>query len=185
MQKIHHALWVGLVISSILTTNVTIAAIPSGYYDSVNTSNAVSLHDSLHKIIDDHQRFPYTSSATDTWDILERADENPDDSSKIIGLYKNESYLKAGGGNLKYNREHTWPESYGFPNDVANNYPYTDTHHLFLANNGYNSSRSNKLYAECEIAEVVVQLSQTGPQDQALQAVGKHGAKEKATALGH
>jgi endonuclease I len=150
MQKIHHALWVGLVTSSIVTTNVTLAAIPTGYYDLVNTSNAVSLHDSLHKIIDDHQRFPYTSSATDTWDILERADENPDDSSQIIGLYKNESYPKAGGGNLNYNREHAWPKSYGFPNDGANNYPYTDTHHLFLANSGYNSSRSNKPYAECD-----------------------------------
>ena len=34
--------------------------------------------------------------------------------------------LKAGGGNTDYNREHTWPSSYGFPNDNASNYPYTD-----------------------------------------------------------
>jgi endonuclease I len=125
------------------------AAIPSGYYDAVNTSNSSTLHDSLHSIIDDHQRFPYTSSATDTWDILESADENPDDSSKIIAIYENATYTKVGGGNSNYNREHTWPKSYGFPDDGSSNYPYTDAHHLFLADSGYNSSRSNKPYAEC------------------------------------
>jgi hypothetical protein len=97
MQKTQHILWVGLVISSIFTTNNILAAIPMGYYDSVNTSNAAALRDSLHEIIDDHQRFPYTSSATDTWDILESADEDPNNPSKIIGIYKNESYTKAGG----------------------------------------------------------------------------------------
>jgi endonuclease I len=151
MQKTQHILWVGLVISSIFTTNNILAAIPMGYYDSVNTSNAAALRDSLHEIIDDHQRFPYTSSATDTWDILESADEDPNNPSKIIGIYKNESYTKAGGGNSHYNREHTWPKSYGFPNDGASNYPYTDAHHLFLSNSGYNSSRSNKPYAECDV----------------------------------
>ena len=97
MQKTRHVLWVGLVISSIFTTNDILAAIPTGYYDSVDISSAAALHDSLHEIIDDHQRFPYTSSATDTWDILESADEDPNNPSKIIGIYKNESYTKAGG----------------------------------------------------------------------------------------
>jgi endonuclease I len=149
MQVRRHKLCVGVVISSIFTTSTILAAIPTGYYDSVNTSNAVALHDSLHEIIDDHQRFPYTSRATDTWDILEDADEDPNDPSKIIGIYKNESYTKVGRGNINYNREHIWPKSYGFPDDRASNYPYSDTHHLFLTNSGYNSSRSNKPYAEC------------------------------------
>ena len=130
--------------------NSASAAIPSGYYDLVDTSNADTLRDSLHEIIDDHQRFPYTSSATDTWDILEEADEDPDNASNIIDIYKNESYSKEGGGNSNYNREHTWPKSYGFPDDGSSNYPYTDAHHLFLANSGYNSSRSNKPYADCD-----------------------------------
>jgi endonuclease I len=150
MHKVHHILWAGIVISGMFTTSSVLAAIPTGYYNSVNTSDAAALHDSLHEIIDDHQRFPYTSSATDTWDILENADEDPNDSSKIIGIYKNESYTKAGGGNRNYNREHTWPKSYGFPDDNASNYPYTDAHHLFLTNSGYNSSRNNKPYAECD-----------------------------------
>ena len=128
----------------------TQAAIPSGYYDSVNQNNAQTLRSTLHAIIDDHKRFPYTSSNTDTWDILEQADQDPDNASNVIDIYKNASYPKVGGGNSNYNREHSWPKSYGFPSDGSSNYPYTDAHHLFIANSSYNSSRSNKPYANCD-----------------------------------
>lgn len=126
------------------------AAIPDGYYNAADTTNAQTLHSSLHEIIDDHQRFPYTSSSTDTWDILETADQDPDNSGNVIDVYKNASYTKAGGGNTFYNREHSWPKSYGFPKDGSTNYAYTDTHHLFIADSGYNSSRNNKPYANCD-----------------------------------
>ena len=123
-----------------------------GYYDSVDSSTAINLRSTLHGVIDDHQRFPYTSSATDTWDILEIADENPDSGDSVITIYRNASYIKQGGGNDFYNREHSWPKSYGFPNDGSTNYPYTDAHHLFIADSGYNSSRSNKPFADCGAA---------------------------------
>jgi endonuclease I len=123
---------------------------PPGYYDSVDTTSAQTLRTTLHEVIDDHVRFPYTSSSTDTWDILELADEDPNDPSNILDLYLNASYPKAGGGNDNYNREHTWPNSYGFPDDGSDNYPYTDTHALFLADSGYNSSRGNNPYRFCD-----------------------------------
>ncbi|MEP2651702.1 MAG: endonuclease [Paraglaciecola sp.] len=150
MVKLGQAMWVILITSTIVFSDFTSAAIPISYYDSVNSQSAETLRKSLHLIINDHQRFPYTSKATDTWDILEKADENPNDSNTIISIYTNKTYLKAGGGNSHYNREHTWPKSYGFPNNGSGNYPYTDAHHLFLANSGYNSSRNNKPYAECD-----------------------------------
>ncbi|MEP0355261.1 endonuclease [Paraglaciecola sp.] len=150
MQKISHILWMVFIASSVVFSDFTSAAIPAGYYDSVNSQSAEALQESLHQIINDHQRFPYTSSATDTWDILEKADENPSDPSKIISIYTNKTYPKAGGGNSHYNREHAWPKSYGFPDNGSGNYPYTDAHHLFLADSGYNSSRNNKPYAECD-----------------------------------
>lgn len=128
------------------------AAPPEGYYNNVDDSSAQALQQSLHEIIDDHQRFPYTSSATDTWDILEQADEDPDNPNNVIDVYKNASYAKQGGGNTFYNREHSWPKSYGFPNDGSSNYAYTDAHHLFISDSGYNSSRSNKPYANCTSA---------------------------------
>jgi endonuclease I/PKD repeat protein len=138
-----------IIAATIVVSNSALADVPAGYYDSVNLSNAQALRASLHEIIDDHQRFPYTSSATDTWDILEAADQDPDNAGNVIDIYLNASYAKQGGGNTNYNREHSWPKSYGFPKDGSTNYAYTDTHHLFIANSGYNSSRSNKPYANC------------------------------------
>jgi endonuclease I/fibronectin type 3 domain-containing protein len=134
-----------------LSVSSVLASVPQGYYDQVDTSTPQSLRNTLHEIIDDHVRFPYTSSSTDTWDILELADQDPNNPSNVIDVYKNASYAKVGGGNTNYNREHSWPKSYGFPSDGSTNYPYTDTHHLFIADSSYNSSRSNKPYADCDL----------------------------------
>lgn len=133
---------------SIISSDV-LADAPEGYYDSVDTASATLLRNSLHDIIDDHQRYPYTSTATDTWDILDAADEDPSNSDNVIDIYLNASYSKASGGNSDYNREHSWPKSYGFPDNGSDNYPYTDAHHLFVANDSYNSSRSDKPYGTC------------------------------------
>jgi len=133
-----------------LSTPFLQAAVPASYYDQADTSTSQNLHQSLHSIIDDHTRIPYTSTAIDTWDVLETADEDPNNPNNVITIYKNASYNKVGGGNTSYNREHSWPKSYGFPNDGASNYPYTDMHHLFIADSSYNSSRSNKPYANCD-----------------------------------
>lgn len=122
---------------------------PTGYYSSVNTSSAANLRASLHALIDDHTRIPYTASTTDTWDVLEFADEDPLNAGRILDIYKNASYVKATGGNTFYNREHTWPNSYGFPTDGPTNYAYTDMHMLMLSDIDYNSQRGNKPYGNC------------------------------------
>ena len=124
---------------------------PVGYYDSVDAANPSTLRVTLHNVIDDHTRFPYTSSSTDTWDILELAQQDPGNSTRIIDGYRNRSYAKIGGGVGPYNREHSWPKSYGFPQNSNNpeNYPYTDCFQLFLCDSGYNSSRSNKPFRNC------------------------------------
>ncbi|MEO0649608.1 MAG: endonuclease, partial [Planctomycetota bacterium] len=123
---------------------------PAGYYDSVDTSSTGALRSTLHAVIDDHQRFPYTSGSTDTWDILEAADNDPANSGRVLTVYRNASYPKAGGGNDFYNREHLWPVSYGYPQDNASNYPFTDCHALRLADDAYNSARNNKPFRNCD-----------------------------------
>ena len=123
---------------------------PAGYYDSVDATNAVTLRLTLHEVIDDHTRFPYTATETDTWDIVNLADEDPNNIGNVVDLYKNASYTKIPGGVGAYNREHSWPKSYGFPNDGITNYPYSDTHHLFACDASYNSSRSNKPFRFCD-----------------------------------
>lgn len=120
------------------------AAVPAGYYNTVVTDTPAQLRSTLHNVIDDHTRYPYTSSGTDTWNILELADQDPNNSTHILDIYRNRSLVKFGGGTGPYNREHSWPNSYGFPDDGGTNYPYTDCHHLFLTDVGYNSDRGNK-----------------------------------------
>ncbi len=120
-----------------------------GYYDNVDASSPTALRSSLHTLIEQVTKIPYTASTTDTWDVLAKADEDPFNSSDIIEVYTNKSVAKATGGNTEYNREHTWPNSYGFPVDGSDNYAYTDLHMLMAANMSYNSTRGNKPYGTC------------------------------------
>ena len=139
-----------LALGFLLVGSPLLGQAPAGYYDTVNDSNPSALRTTLHDVIDDHTWFPYTASTTDTWDIVNIADEDPANPGNIVDVYKNVSYPKIPGGVGDYNREHSWPKSYGFPNLVDFNYPYTDCHHLFASDGGYNSSRSNKPFRFCD-----------------------------------
>lgn len=145
-------LLIGVLLAVIAAGTPSPAAIPPGYYSSADTSSPTALRDSLHEIIDDHTRYPYTSGSWDTWNILELAWEDPNNSGRILDVYKNASYQKYGAGNTEYNREHVWPKSYGFPDDGSGNYPYTDCHGLALCDDSYNTSRSNKPFRNCSAA---------------------------------
>ena len=125
------------------------AQAPPGYYSTVDTSSPSALRSSLHQVIDDHVRFPYTSGGTDTWDILEQAQQDPNNPNNVLTIYRNGSHPKQGMGNSLYEREHTWPKSYGFPDDNPSNYPYTDCHMLRLSDGSYNQARSNKPFRTC------------------------------------
>lgn len=120
-----------------------------GYYEGVDTASAATLRASLHALIDDHTRIPYTASTTDTWNALDFADEDRDDPSAIADIYRNAPYAKEAGGNDHYNREHTWPNSLGFPDDGPTNFPYTDLHMLMLSDIDYNAQRGNLPYGNC------------------------------------
>ena len=147
-MQISRLAWLGpLVLAAPLT-----AQIPAGYYDSVDTTGSAAMRTDLHELIDDHTRFPYTSSGTDTWDVLEPASQDPSNSSRILDVYGNQSFSKSGGGNTNYNREHVWPNSLGFPNPGGTNYPYTDCHHLMLSDISYNSARDSKAFRSCPVA---------------------------------
>ena len=125
------------------------------YYAGVDSTDGDVLRMSLHSAIQNHTRYPYSSSETDTWDVLEDADEDPTNSSNVLTIYKNSSEVKFGGGVGAYNREHTWPSSLGFPDQedgLGPSYPYTDCHHLRLANVGYNSDRGSRAFGKCSAA---------------------------------
>lgn len=118
------------------------------YYDTVDATSCTALRPTLHAAIDDHQFFPYTATATDTWNILNAADQDPANGGNILDVYKNVSYPKISGGTGAYNREHTWPNSYGY-NDLENYEAYTDTHMLYASDSPYNFTRNNIPYDDC------------------------------------
>ncbi len=133
----------------LLIATIALSDPPPGYYDTVSFTSQDALRTSLHYVIDGHTKIPYTSSSTDTWDVLELADQDPLNSGHILDLYRNRSIAKEGGGNDYYNREHSWPNSYGFPDDGYSNKPYTDCHHLFLCDISYNSNRGSNIFDDC------------------------------------
>jgi endonuclease I len=128
------------------------------YYGRVNTTSPDQLRCSLHTVIRGHTAYPYSGSGTNTWTILELAQASPSNPGKIIDVYRNRLYTtgsdRAGtGSGITYNREHTWPNSLGFPSATGNlgkpNAPYTDGHMLYLSDTQWNADRGNKPYANC------------------------------------
>lgn len=126
------------------------------YYQSVDASSAASLRTTLHALIRSHTVYPYSGGTVNTWTILELADEDPNNSGRILDVYKNRSYQKVAdragtGSGVTYNREHTWPNSLGFPSTTGNlslpNAPYTDAHMLYLSDTDYNGARGNRPFA--------------------------------------
>ncbi len=137
----------------------TVSAGQGDYYGQVNTSSPEQLRCSLHATIRGHTVFPYSGTGiTSTWTILELAEEDPTDPTRIIDAYRNRKFVKGSdragtGSGITYNREHSWPNSLGFGSTTGNlglpNAPYTDTHMLYLTDTGYNSDRGNMPYANC------------------------------------
>lgn len=114
---------------------------PGGYYAAIDTSSAAALRRTLHARIENHRRVSWGS----TWAVLERADQDPNNSGRILDVYRNASYAKVGRGNSNYDREHTWPKSLGFARSSGSNYPEADCHGLFLSAIVYNGARGNKI----------------------------------------
>lgn len=123
---------------------------PDCYYQAVDLSDAAALRATLHPILAGHRRFSYDG----VWEVLEAADQDPEDAGAILDLYRNAIYPKPAGQGTLYVREHSWPNSFGFPEGGAySDVPYTDAHALFLADREYNGRRSNRPYRTCDAAD--------------------------------
>ncbi len=130
---------------------------PAEYYDSVDPSSRSTLRATLHGLIDDHQVFRYSHRSrpddnrhvVDTWDIIALADAHPENPERVLDIYLNGTFdrqLRGKTTDPRYDREHSWPKSLGFPDQTTKNPAYSDCHHLFAAFRSYNGSRSNKPY---------------------------------------
>jgi hypothetical protein len=134
---------------------------PSTYYDPADDTTPTTLRESVHDIIDGHVSYEYTHPSrpgnadhqVDVWDIVAVADQHPTQSGRVLDIYLNGTFDRQLTGvktDPRYDREHSWPKSLGFPDNKAANVAYTDCHHLFAAYQSYNASRSNKPYGTDE-----------------------------------
>jgi endonuclease I len=117
------------------------AQIPEGYYDGTDGLTKEALRSKLHQIIKGHKIFPYSSSGTDTWDILKESDRDPKNSNNVILVYT--AYSVSGPAEYPtWNREHVWAKSHGdFGTSPG---PGTDVHNLKPSDESVNSDRGNK-----------------------------------------
>ena len=76
------------------TYGVVQTNIPQGYYDQANNLSSDELKEALHQIISNHVVFPYTSNSTDTWDILQESDQDPNENNNMILVYTGRSQEK-------------------------------------------------------------------------------------------
>jgi endonuclease I len=125
-------------------SNTVFSQIPAGYYNMAEGLTGQQLKSALHEIIKDHKKFPYSSSSTDTWDILKATDKDTLNPDNVILFYSGWSINAAQEYNNSqgWNREHVWAKSHGdFGTGLG---PGTDAHHLRPSDISVNSERSNK-----------------------------------------
>jgi len=135
------------------------------YYSGIDFSqdgNALK-NDLSDLIINTHTTLiPYTSGATDTWDIIHISDADPTISNNVILFYGYDdtdsdsfndrtraiAYQQSSGSCIGYwNREHVFAKSLANPNlDPDFPGPGTDVHNLRAADCQMNSRRNNNYY---------------------------------------
>ncbi len=114
--------------------------IPAGYYNETSGLHGEALKSALHNIINTHHEISYETVKT----ALMNLDQDPQDQSMIMLIYKGTSIPKTdfGNGSDDWNREHLWPKSHG--DFGISNGPGTDLHALRPADPSVNTSRGHK-----------------------------------------
>ena len=121
---------------------------PEGYYDPAEGLVGDALKTSLHDIIDGHIVASYGNIAL----AFQEYDKDPANENNILLLYSGASVSKFHQNYTNWNREHSWPQSFGADNGPAN----SDAHHLFPANPQTNSDRLNYAFDELESSRPLV-----------------------------
>ncbi len=113
------------------------------YYETAAGLTGSALKDELHSIIDGHTFYDYDGVKT----ALQVLDEDPDNSSNVIGIYTGWSIDKTNFNTSNgWNREHVWAKSHG--NFDIDESPGTDLHHLRPEDSTVNTMKLNRDFAE-------------------------------------
>ena len=150
----------------LLYTYITVAQVPE-YYSSIDfNQNGELVRGQLSELIlnTHHTDISYTSSSTDTWDIIRMSDlefENSSDVLLIYGYNDDDGQFITDRTRYKHDTCHTssciglWNREHVFARSLANPNlttfepgPGTDVHNLRAADSQKNTQRSNRLFAD-------------------------------------
>ena len=144
----------------------SIAQIPD-YYSTIDFDQVgVTLRIQLSNLISDtHQTFlPYSSSSTDTWDVIKTADLTPENTDFVLLMYGYDDddgeYISDRTRSIDdschsnsciglWTREHVFARSLANPALTTNDPgPGTDIHNLRACDSQKNSQKSNRLFVD-------------------------------------
>jgi endonuclease I len=141
----------------VLPAQFLTAQIPA-YYSSIDfTLTGLPLKNQLATLVATTHDTPI--SYDDVWDVLQVADLDPTNSSKVLLVYgyndvdgnvfndRTRSKTNYGGGSGQWNREHTFAKSLGNP-DLGTSGPGSDAHNLRASDVDMNNDRGNLLFAD-------------------------------------
>lgn len=115
------------------------AAIPAGYYATLNGKSGRALKDAVHDIAIRHTVLTYNS----LWTYFPQTDCRPEDKTKVWDMYSDKTYYfnkTPGWSTSGMNREHSLPKSW-WGGDVIT--AYTDLNHLYPSDDDANMAKSN------------------------------------------
>ena len=152
----------------LLSPVIAFGQVPEYYTNIDFTISSDEIKNQLQELISqDIITYPYTSAMTDTWDIIQLAEQDPNNPENIILIYSGESkeiqfrdggsspymldfYKKFDNGNgtrsSSWNREHVYPKSLFTLDLDFDDEAYTDIHNLKAVKMRINSSRSNRIF---------------------------------------
>lgn len=151
---------------SLFFFSITVSAQIPAYYDGIDFSQTdVALKNQIHTLITTTHtnQLPYTSSSTDTWDVIKTAGLEPSNNQNVLLVYgyddldntyktdrtRNKDLNCTSSSCIGlWNREHVFAKSLASPS-LDTSYPSagTDVHNLNASDSQMNSSRNNRVYA--------------------------------------
>ncbi|HSH08945.1 MAG TPA: endonuclease, partial [Oceanipulchritudo sp.] len=111
---------------------------PAGYYAGAEDLLGESLRTALHAVIDGQNSLNYFNDLPILWTVTEAVPGQPG----LIQLIYSGKAVSSNSSQGGWNREHTWPQSYGAGTGSA----FSDAHHIFPADSDVNKKRNNYIY---------------------------------------
>ena len=126
------------VMLSVAVTLLAMAAVPSGYYKSLEGKSNKGLKDAIHSLAAPHTKFDYD----DLWYYFYETDMKPNSNKQVWDMYSNNQYFFGYQGKTVsgMNKEHSVPNSWW--NKIKNE-AYSDLHHLVPSDATANNRKSN------------------------------------------